>query len=311
MVEKESRKKILKKDLRNPKAVFAEFSRLYRDNTSRIFCFFEGEDSKYYGSRIKNFTRREPRYFRCGGKQGVLKVQEMISLRTKYNDTFVAYFIDRDFDPSIYKEENTEKYANIYETPCYSIENFYTSLNCFQEILRCEFDLSDLDPDFIRCSQLYQDRQQEFHDIAGKLNAWVALQRVKKVEMNLSDLKLDKLIQVGLESIRNAYTIEILARKLPKSVAVTESDLNEKLNELRFQNCQKSFRGKFEIYFLYKFLNALVADARQEAPKYFSEKLPVSFQFGPKTMISDLSQYADTPPCLIRYLEKYKVSESA
>lgn len=278
----------------------------YQKDRSIVFCFFEGEDSKYYGGRVKNFTRKESRYFDCGGKQNVLEVHRLISAKQEYADVLVAYFIDRDFDPSIHTENNVEKYANIYETPCYSIENFYTSLDCFQEILRCEFNLSDLDDDFSKCSQLYQNRQQEFHDIAGILNAWVALQRGKKAEVNLSDFKLDKFIQVSLESIGSTYNVEILAGKFSESATLTEDEINNKLNELCSQNCQKSFRGKFELYFLYKFLDALVSDANQKSPKYFSEKLKVSFQFSPKTMISDLSQYADTPNCLIYYLERHK-----
>ena len=47
--------------------------------TARLFCFYEGEDSKYYNRRIKTiFTEVDLIQFDCQGKNNVLKIYEKI-----------------------------------------------------------------------------------------------------------------------------------------------------------------------------------------------------------------------------------------
>ncbi|MEL6462272.1 MAG: DUF4435 domain-containing protein, partial [Cyanobacteria bacterium J06621_15] len=143
-------------------AVFTKFTRLYKQNPSALFCFFEGEDSKYYGVRIDNIARpkKDYIYISCNGKEGVLGINKMLASRKRYSVVKAAYFIDRDFDISI-QQKNL---AGIYETPCYSIENFYTSVDCVSKILKSEFKLSESDEDLEKCIFLYQKLQNEFHN---------------------------------------------------------------------------------------------------------------------------------------------------
>ena len=134
--------KTLRESRGKAQAVFMKFTRLYKQDPSALYCFFEGENSKYYGVRIKNIIRPEKDfYFSCSGKDGVLGIHKMLSARKSYANVKAAYFIDRDFDESIRERGLNE----IYETPCYSIENFYTSVQCFSEVLRSEFNLREPD----------------------------------------------------------------------------------------------------------------------------------------------------------------------
>jgi Protein of unknown function (DUF4435) len=138
-------------------AVFVEFSRLYKEYPFALYCFFEGDDSKYYGIRIKNIIRPE-KYINlsCNGKEGVLDIHRMLSARKYYSSVKAAYFIDRDFDKSIYETGLSQ----IYETPCYSVENFYTSVQCVSEILKAKFQLTELDENFKRSISLYVKLQE-------------------------------------------------------------------------------------------------------------------------------------------------------
>ena len=82
--------------------VFTELTRLYKQYPSALYCFFEGEDGKYYGIRIKNIIRPEKDvHLSCKGKEGVLGIHRMLSARKYYANVRAAYFIDRDFDKSI------------------------------------------------------------------------------------------------------------------------------------------------------------------------------------------------------------------
>ncbi|HLO87689.1 MAG TPA: DUF4435 domain-containing protein [Nostocaceae cyanobacterium] len=294
----------LREARRRPAAVFMEFTRQYKQYESALYCFFENEDSKYYGIRIKTIARPTKYfYFSCDGKEGVLGIYDMLTARKRYSQVRAAYFIDKDFDASI---NNTA----IYETPCYSIENFYTSLNCVCEILRTEFKIAESEIDFINCQKLYTKLQNEFHDAVELLNTWLACQIEKRVELNLKGKDVSEFVRLGLDQITSNYTLDQLYAKFPKAVNLTQEELDLKRNKLCSQDRQKSFRGKFEINFLYYFINKLVEEANKGNLKYFTQKLNVTLNIRKTTIISDLSQYAFTPDCLIDYLQRFNNSEN-
>ncbi|AFZ56606.1 DUF4435 domain-containing protein [Anabaena cylindrica FACHB-243] len=295
------------REFRNrPAVAFTEFSRQYKQDESALYCFFEGEDDKkYYGIRIRNIARPiKYSYFSCDGKKGVLDIHRIITNRKSYSQVRAAYFIDRDFDVSI---KNTE-ITGIYETPCYSIENLYTAINSFCEILRTEFKLAELDIDFNNCKNLYINLQKEFHDAVELLNIWIACQREKRADLKLSGFDISKLVQIDLDNITSNYTINELHTQFPKAITVTQEEIDLKQSDLCLQERQKSFRGKFEIVFLCKFIQKLIEEANKGNPKYFTKKIKVTLNLRETTLISDLSQYADTPDCLVDYLESFRTS---
>lgn len=285
--------------------VFVEFTRLYKQYESALYCFFEGEDSKYYGIRIKNITRPEKDiYLNCNGKEGVLGIYRMLASRNHYGTARTAYFIDRDFDRSI----SDMGISEIYETPCYSVENFYTSVQCFSEILKNEFKLTEADENFERCISLYTKLQEEFHNAVELLNAWVACQRDKSSKLNISDLSVLRFVHIDLNQAIAIYTIDDLYQMFPDIPVISEQELDAKRSELKINTRQKSFRGKFEIEFLFSFLQKLSSEANQGNYPYFTRKVKVILSLTKRTIISDLSQYADTPDCLYSYLESLRLA---
>jgi Protein of unknown function (DUF4435) len=285
-------------------AVFVEFTRLYKQYESALYCFFEGEDSRYYGIRIKNITRSEKDiYLNCNGKEGVLGIYRMLSSRKHYANARTAYFIDRDFDKSIYEIGM----SGIYETPCHSVENFYTSVQCFSEILINEFKLIESDENFARCISLYTKLQGEFHNTVELLNAWVACHRDRSSKLNISDLSVLRFIHIDLNQAIAIYTIDDLYNMFPDTPVISQQQLDAKKSELRANTRQKSFRGKFEVEFLFAFLQKLMSEANQGNYPYFTRKVKVVLSLTKRTIISDLSQYADTPDCLYRYLESLRL----
>jgi len=284
--------------------VFVEFTRLYKQYESALYCFFEGEDSRYYGIRIKNITRPEKDiYLDCNGKEGVLGIYRMLSSRKHYANARTAYFVDRDFDQSIYDRGISE----IYETPCYSVENFYTSIECFSEILRNEFKLTESDENFEKCISLYTKLQEEFHNSVELLNAWIACHRDKSSKLNISDLSVLHFIHIDLNQAIATYTIDDLYQKFPNLPIISQQELDAKRSELKVNTSQKSFRGKFEIEFLFSFLQKLMIEANKGNYPYFTRKVKVVLSLTKRTIISDLSQYADTPDCLYNYLESLRL----
>ncbi len=283
-----------------PVAVFTEFTRFYKQYESALYCFFEGEDSKYYSIRVKNIAQPQKDIcMSCSGKEGVLGIHRMLSSRKYYENAITAYFVDRDFDKLINIEE-------IYETPCYSLENFYTSVQCFSEILKSEFKITELDENHMKCIFQYTKIQEEFHDAVELLNVWIACQRERNVRIDLSNLSVLEFVSVELDKVSVNYTINDLISKFPDAPILTIQELDNKISELSAQNRQQSFRGKFEIEFLDVFLKKLIEKANTGAYPYFDRKVKVVLNLSKRTMISGLSQYADTPSCLRLYLESFK-----
>lgn len=294
--------KTLRESRGKAQPVFMEFTRLYKQYPSALYCFFEGEDSKYYGVRIKNIIRPEKDfYFSCSGKDGVLGIHKMLSARKSYANVKAAYFIDRDFDESIRERGLNE----IYETPCYSIENFYTSVQCFSEVLRSEFNLRESDENFERCVSLYIKLQEEFHNAVELLNTWIACQRDKSSQLNISDISVSHFVDIDLNQITTKYVIDDLYARFPRAIAISQEELDARLTELRSSTRKKSFRGKFEIEFLLKFLQKLIHEANTANYPYFTRKVNVVLSLSKRNIISNLSQYADTPDCLDSYLKSF------
>jgi hypothetical protein len=293
---------ILRASRRKAQAVFMEFTRLYKQDPSALYCFFEGEDSKYYGVRIKNIIKPEKYfYFSCSGKDGVLGIHKMLSARKSYANVRAAYFIDRDFDKSIRERGLNE----IYETPCYSIENFYTSVQCFSEVLRSEFKLLESDENFERCVSLYIKLQEEFHNAVELLNTWIACQRDKSSPLKIPEKILSRFVKIDLNQITKNYGIDDLYERIKGAITISQEELDARLTELRSSTRQKSFRGKFEIEFLRKFLGKLIHEANKDNSHYFTRKVTVVLLLSEKNIISELSQYADTPDCLDSYLKSF------
>jgi len=286
----------------NAVVVFMQFTRLYKQDPSALYCFFEGEDSKYYGVRIKNIIKPEKAFYRdCSGKNGVLRIHKMLSARKDFANVRAAYFIDRDFDQSIRERGLNE----IYETPCYSIENFYTSVECFSEVLRSEFKLVESDENFERCVSLYIQLQEEFHNAVELLNTWIACQRDKSSPLKISKRSVLDFVKIDLNQITTKYVIDDLYRMFPGTIVISQEELDARLTELRSSTRQKSFRGKFEIEFLRKFLGKLIHEANKDNSHYFTRKVTVVLSLSKINIISELSQYADTPDCLYSYLKSF------
>lgn len=283
---------------------FMEFTRLYKRDKFAMFCFFEGEDdSDYYRSRIEAIAAPKFHFFVCDGKASVLRLHNIIVARNSYAKARTAYFIDRDFDPPLHQGSDRQRYARVYETPCYAIENFYTSIECVKKILASKFKLFELGEEFEKCVELYENLQQQFHQAIADLNAWLAIQKRGGIRINWQQLKFE----VELDEIRAKYTLDELASKFPDAKSVSREECDRLLAEWRRDRSDReTFRGKYEIEFLCKFLRKLAEGANKGNSPYFAQKIKVTLNPSPATLVSDLCQYADTPDCLWRYLNSFQ-----
>lgn len=297
----------LRKSREKPQVAYQEFVLHTRKNKDGLFCFFEGkDDNAYYIPRVKKFINKyHP--ISCGGREKVLKVYKLITIHPEYLKYKKAFFIDRDFN----KPLNSQN-PPIFETPCYSVENFYVSVDVFQEILKNEFHLSEVSDDaFQVCIKLFIDRQKEFHQAMTLFNAWYAcLIDIKNIEnkqtgVNLSEKLPKNFIDFTLEKVSAQYDIETIKKIFANALEVEESILKKKIVE--FKNCEhhKIFRGKYEMEFLLTIIELILQDS-SDSKKYIKDK--IKFAFGEKLnnqqALKVFSAYAETPESLDNYLKQ-------
>lgn len=287
---------------------FQEFGLLAGKYPDNIFCFFEGKDNAYYIPRIRQYTDR---YYpiKCGGREKVLKVYNLIKGQKVYDKYIKAFFVDRDFNQPL-----LASIPPIYETPCYSIENLYVSESAFKQVLINEFHLSEgSDAVFKVCVDLFLKRRDEFHDAICLFNAWYAClierRNTEGIEtgVNLDEKPPKGFVDISLESVSSNYDINVIKSTFVNALEIDTERLSNKLTEFKKCECHLYFRGKYELYFLIKFIHLLLLDSNT-TNKIFAHK--INFSFGDASGInleqalSIFSGYADTSPCLHNYLKQ-------
>lgn len=212
---------------------YHRFMLKYKKSKRDPICLVEGEDSKYYRVRIKSICDgKEPSFVICGGKKGVIETYESIKGVTEYNNCKLMVFVDKDFDDPL---NNTD----IYETPCYSIENLYTTIGAFKSILTDELKIdedSDKD-DYSTCIELFVRNQFSFHSAATELNAWIACQRdlsrsgiASRLNLNNKENELmDRFFNVGVDQTSKVYSIRDIENIFPQARKISEGLLNDGL----------------------------------------------------------------------------------
>ncbi len=280
--------------------------------TDTLYCFFENKrssDNAYYAPRILTFvTDYQP--IRCGNKNKVLEVHRLIAKKTEYAKYKKAFFVDRDFD-----EPLQPRNPLIFETPCYSIENFYVSIAVFEKILTTFFAFSK-STDYDLCMSLFVERQKEYHNATLLFNAWYAcLKDIRNATGTHFDVSLDDKLPKGfidfsLTSISAKYDYDTLKMTFPRALEIPQKDLDDKIGI--FSNCEKhkTFRGKYELRFVNTLINLIIQDSKS-AKKIF--KNHVEFHLKNDILTNDeaiayFSPYAETPDSLIDYLREVTAS---
>lgn len=276
-------------------------------NPHNLFCFFEGEDAKYYCPRIEeytNYTYDCITVYNCGGKKEVLLAYDLI-VKKDDDNIAKAFFIDSDYD----SYRCTHKL--LYQTPCYSIENLYTSVSAFQKLINREFGINTSENDYKICCKDYIERKREFYDATMFFNTWLSCQRLQEIQngekkVKLSKFKISKLFsEISIQKIELKEPIDIykLNELFPESKTIAMDEINKEITYFNERDVDLLFRGKFEMDFFKKIIDSLIL--LNKTGEYFSYKY-TSVSVNPNiNPLSSLSQYVDTPQCLIDFLRQY------
>lgn len=290
---------------------FTEFMLNYKKNEDKLYCFFEGnEDRFYYSVRIDLLaSTSNNKTFICGGKEKVLKVYELIKDNNYYKNVKTSFYIDSDFD-------DNEVNPDIYITPTYSIENLYCTKESFEKILISEFKMNPDEGDFIKCVENYVYIQEKFNEETLLLNAWLACQAdyrkehktntYLKIDKNIKTY-FDKIVLTDLSSIKELEGIKTktdIENIFVDSPIIENNKLEEKIEYFKTIDKSNKFRGKFILRLLESYLCRLQSISGIN-PTMFEKKYSSNLRFEYCTICSNLSQYATTPNCLKNYISRY------
>lgn len=297
---------------------FMEFTRIVSRQKGRAAVFFEGEDEKYFSIRI-NTIRPEISWVgvNCNGKQNVIDMRDKIRAHESYNRSFCFFFVDSDFD------DNTaiEKYDDVYITPCYSIENLYISKESFIRVLSAEFDLSEVSASsycfeksvtfFEKCKSEYLNSISQFNFLIKEIGNMTENGELT-INLNINNVNFDNLIRIGFESASKLYDESVPSSIFPEIPENASLNLSQSESYFSRLDPERWFRGKQHLDFFRLYLLQLKMDrCRKSGRQVFQGRGKVKLQLTTTNCLSELSQYADTPNCLIDFLKNLHASELA
>jgi Protein of unknown function (DUF4435) len=285
---------------------YSEFLQKYKAGEIKLHCFYEAQDDViYYHTIVRRISGREDAMpHKCRNKDGVLKVYRLIKRRREYLLAKTCYFIDRDFDKLCNNPE-------IYETPFYSIENFYTHPTTFERILVEQFEMTFDHADFVTSTALFQAARSKFHQKVLPLNAYLSCCAHARMKNGNPRLNIDDKINV-----KNGVSIDLKdfnADRLPQDLIALEAlfetpglirkeDFEKEVERLSKLDMGQVFRGKFELQFVESFLKRFKSAIERKKGHLLHERYTCSIQFSYDVLFTQLSSYAYVPDCLRTYI---------
>ena len=293
----------MRKERGTYEAIYIQFVNSKKYFKTYAFCFYEGEDGKYYNSRISQKFGNKFITYTVGNKKEVLKLFRRITSTDLYDDVCTMFFVDRDYDLSLSGE--SEK---LFETPCYSIENLYVQKECLMKILQSEFGLNEIDDDFQKCLVDFEQRERDFNNEILEFNSLVYLRR-KKSDSNsncsFGSIKTSHMLKVNVDKVERATKYDETINKIKEKLQFEEKEIEKSKKELEEKgDFSVNFRGKNQLDFFVEFIRGL--KKLNEGGGYFGIKHNNIHINVTSNRLSELSQYAVTPSILEEFLEKHK-----
>lgn len=293
----------MRKERGTYEAIYIQFVNSRKYFRAYAFCFYEGEDGKYYDSRIRQKFGNKFFTYTVGNKKEVLKLFKRITSTNLYDDVCTMFFVDRDYDFSL-----NGKSEKLFETPCYSIENLYVQRECLMKILQSEFGLNEIDNDFQRCLIDFDNREKDFNNQILEFNSLVYLRR-KKSDSNsncsFGSIKTSHMLKVSVDKVEKANKYDETINGIKEKLRFKEEEIEKAKEELIEKgNFTVNFRGKNQLDFFVEFIRGL--KKMNDEGGYFKNKYNNIHINLTLNRLSELSQYAVTPSTLEVFLEKHK-----
>jgi hypothetical protein len=287
---------------------YAEFLRTYISSEKSIHIFYEGyEDPAFYTSAITEcgYSKIKLYYHRATNKSNIYKYHKLIDWEL-YNQNKVLFFTDKDFSDIL--NENYIEANNIYVTKYYSIENYVVSEEIIERILVnfCRVNNNDL---IEKSQKLFTDTYKIFFECILPILSWIVYHKRNGGLTQLNNIDLDNLLYINNDLKLNSKSSTITERRIKYldrvcQVETTSGSWKEIIKisrELKLYEPKEVIRGKFDIWFLIKFIRKLIVLIDSNSIQTVSLRGDLSI----RSALVILSPYVSKPACLKDFIHNH------
>jgi Protein of unknown function (DUF4435) len=222
-----------------------------------------------------------------------------------YKDAACMFFVDSDFDQN-------KEFEDTYITPCYSIENLYVSKSAFIRVLNAEFGLSEVCENaecFHKSIHLYENSKAGYLKAISQFNYIIRELRVMEPngdlkKLNINNINFGTLVKVNLKKSVKCYdesNVSSIFPDPPSDLVINTSNSETHFSQL---DHEMWYRGKQHLEFFRHYISLLKDDRCSKSERrVFQNRGNVRLNLTKGNCLSELSQYADTPICLRKFLE--------
>lgn len=235
---------------------FIDFSNYRKFFKTHVFCFFEGEDAKYYNLRIKNIIGDNIIPITVGNKENNLKLWRKLKKEEAYKSVTKMFFVDKDMDDM---PKDMDK--DLYVTPCYSIENLYVDRIVFKNILESEFSINEAENDYMKALDYFDNSFESFCNEMLEFNALVLLRKEKNMNngrVAINNIKTKNLVSVSLNVVKKSKNYSVTINDLKNQLQTNEFEVERAIERIkRAGDFANVFRGKNQLDFFIAIINIL------------------------------------------------------
>jgi hypothetical protein len=308
---------VMRAEARGAHAVFHQFALARSADATALFFFFEGEeDPTFYMPHIlARISERRHHVFICYGRSEVLKTHSLVE-RDGRGTLLTLFFVDKDHTDLVSPGSETLP-SSVFQTDCYSIENYLACESVFRRFWIERLHLSDLDPRYQSCLGSLQRVMSSFEARCRVLMALILLGRgidgAVPIKLNLNNVQLEKIFSVAADpgvcryragALRHFFGATGLGAHPPKHCGARIRAVVRKY--LRDKPPKTYVRGKYD---LWVFAKSLAYFSRQLSDRETARRtgLPRATPTVPFTIDSatdSLAALASCPPALAAFLDR-------
>jgi len=256
----------LRKEAEGSHAQFHQFLlTVGQEGPDSHYFFFEGDDDPlFYLDQAQSFLENRTYYeFICQGREGVLKVHELVARDGRASDR-THFFVDKDHNDIMGGVQPTA--PSVFQTYCYSFENYLVCDRVLRRFWGERLHLPSTDQRLAETMELFREMRSSLMKRMRILMAIVLIGRGiegrQQLKLNLNNINLDKVLKIDLGArrvgwMRDGFRHFLSASNMTQAGIgpVRSSDIRRICRRYLAAGDPKHYvRGKFELWFLVRFL---------------------------------------------------------
>ncbi|PKB00411.1 uncharacterized protein DUF4435 [Flavobacteriaceae bacterium MAR_2009_75] len=305
----------LKNAAASPITLYIRFLQEYKNTDKALHLFMEGnDDPSFYTNFITNIAGKKYKlyFYNSKNKNGVYDNYDKIDWST-FNKNKALFFVDKDYSDILQLQYKTDE--NIFVTKYYSIENYLVTSKILKRILIDLIHITDTIT-IKRITKTFKEQYKVFCNQMFIITSWIIFHRKKNNNIPLSNLNLSHIFSFD-------QNLEIISTKKPQGQKLFDY-LNSKTNNTDNSECWKEvkqiynqlngirknkihLRGKFEIWYLVAFVDALIMNANATRVQG-QPKLKMNLNLSKANAVEVLGCRLDTPKELKKFI-KYNLTK--